>query len=244
VRFDFWEVGGAVRDGLLGIHSKDRDFVVVDREATVLSTVEESFAALEGFLEAEGFKVFLSKPEFVTIRAKFPAGHMHAGLDADFVLARKEGPYSDGRHPDWVAPGTLSDDLARRDFTVNAIASDGRGRFVDPFGGKADLARMLLRCVGSAEERLHEDALRALRAIRFRVTKGFEWDRDLTDALGSTWLPPLLASVSAERRREELERCFRVDTLETLNILTTFTTRDFRFALFDGGLRLSATMKG
>src|SRR4051812_36297006 len=109
-----YEVGGHVRDSLLGIKSKDIDFAV---EA-------ESFMELFNWLNAQKFDIFLITEEYGTIRARFPKGHVNAGLTADFVLCRKDGNYSDGRRPDSVSPGTIFDDLARRDFTVNAMARD------------------------------------------------------------------------------------------------------------------------
>lgn len=241
-----FEVGGCVRDELLGVRSKDIDFAV---EA-------ESFAAMRAFLLSHGFTVFLETPEFLTIRARFPKRWDHgmprfgpfenpseaAKVTADFVLCRKDGAYSDGRRPDTVEPGTILDDLARRDFTVNAIAKDPDGVLIDPFGGVEDLRRGTLRAVGSAEARLREDSLRALRAVRFMVTKGFALDRELNAALHSAWLPELLENVSAERRREELDKAFRHDTLTTLTLLANLGPR-FREAVFADGLRLKPTLE-
>lgn len=240
---ELYEVGGCVRDGLLGIPTKDIDFTVV----------APSYADMRAFLVDTGFEIFLETPEYLTIRARFPRlivderiprrFTMEKNLPtADFVLARKEGAYSDGRRPDEVIAGTLLDDLGRRDFTVNALARDFEGTLIDPFGGVYDLEHGLLRAVGNAENRIREDALRALRAIRFHITKGFFWDGELEAALMSEWLPPLLASVSAERRREELDKCFKVNTMRTLDILASLPV-EFRQAVFKDGLRLKPTME-
>lgn len=234
----FYEVGGCVRDELLGLNPKDIDYTV---EA-------ESFDHLSTWLRAHNFEVFLETPQYFTIRARFSKhlttfnGREVKGLTADFVLARKEGNYTDGRHPDEVVMGTIYDDLARRDFTVNAIAKGHRGEYIDPWNGREDLAKGILRAVGFAEDRLHEDALRALRAIRFSVTKGFTLDAELSDALRSEWLPPLLGSVSAERRREELSKAFKADTLATLEALR-LTSPAFMEAVFSDGLRLKPTLE-
>jgi tRNA nucleotidyltransferase (CCA-adding enzyme) len=235
---NIYEVGGCIRDDLLGIPTKDVDY-----------TVEASdFRYMKRYLENQGFEIFLETPEYFTIRARFPrtwdkfAGRDIKGLTADFVLARKETTYTDGRHPDEVAQGTIFDDLARRDFTVNAIAKDITGHYIDPWQGQQDLKNNLLRAVGDPEDRLHEDALRALRAIRFTITKGFHLDQDLSDALRSEWLPPLLASVSAERRREELTRAFRHDTLATLDALR-MAGAVFTEAVFTDGLWLKPTLE-
>jgi tRNA nucleotidyltransferase/poly(A) polymerase len=249
-RFEFFEVGGAVRDSFLGLRSKDIDYTVVDKWADVLPvTVDESFEGLENFLGEEGFKIFLSTPEYLTIRAQFPKDHpVHAlhpdskNLTADFVLARCEGPYSDGRRPDWVRPGTLEDDLARRDFTVNAVARTIHGEIIDPHGGVSDLEHMALRCVGRAEDRIKEDALRSLRAVRFVITKGFFLNVELQDILQASWLPDMLSSISAERKREELDKCFKTDTIKTLDLLWSFSP-EFLHAVFSDGLRLKPTME-
>lgn len=235
---ELYEVGGCVRDDLLGIPTKDVDYTVVGPQS-----FEEFRAALENF----GFTIFVESPEHFTVRAHFPHGWKFAERDcshltADFVLARKEGAYSDGRRPDEVEVGSLYDDLARRDFTVNAMARDEWGEIIDLFGGMNDLRWKRLTCVGSAEERFTEDALRALRAIRFSITKGFTVDDDIIAALDSAWLPPLVERVAAERRREELERCFKFDTLATLASLASLSGK-LHSAIFSGGIRLAATMK-
>lgn len=121
-----FEVGGCVRDEILGVPSKDIDFAM---EAP-------SFQAMKEYMEAENFKIFLETPEYFTIRAKFP----NSSLVADFVLCRKEFGYSNNRHPDLVEVGTIYDDLSRRDFTINAIAKSlDSGEFLDPHNGIDDL---------------------------------------------------------------------------------------------------------
>lgn len=233
-----FEVGGCVRDALLGIQSKDIDFTVV---------ANGGWDEMRAFLIDAGFTIWLEQPEYLTIRAKFPddykltSGTDVKGLTADFVLARKEDQYTDGRRPDLVTPGTLEDDLRRRDFTVNALAKGEDGTIIDLFGGMDDLQQRRLRCVGSAEDRFREDSLRALRAIRFAVTKGMSMDAGLVTALDSTWLPPLLASVSVERRREELLRAFKHDTLRTLELLSRYDK--VMQATFTDGLWLSPSLQ-
>jgi len=124
---------------------------------------------------------------------------------------RSESAYGDRRRPDEVAfHGSLTDDLARRDFTINAIAwlpeapGATSGRLVDPAGGLDDLRAGLLRAVGDAYERLHEDALRILRAVRFSQRFGFAIEPATEAALAQA--APLVASLSAERVRDELMR--------------------------------------
>ena len=127
---------------------------------------------------------------------------------------RSESAYGDRRRPDEVAfHGSLTDDLARRDFTINAIAwlpeapGATSGRLVDPAGGLDDLRAGLLRAVGDAYERLHEDALRILRAVRFSQRFGFAIEPATEAALAQA--APLVASLSAERVRDELMRLRR-----------------------------------
>lgn len=241
-RFTFFEVGGAVRDDLLGLDSKDVDFTVVADGAT--GSAEETFTEMVAHLEAEGFKVFVQSPEFLTARAKVPAGHELEGRTdvADFVLARLDGPSSDGRRPDFVKPGTLADDLARRDFTVNAMARTVDGSLVDPHGGKDDLEVMALRFVGDPMERVREDGLRVLRAFRFMVTKGFVATDETLAVLTSVEAAEMLGRVSKERVRDELDKMFRVDTLGTLDLLGTLPKHTVA-AMFPEGLRLAPTMK-
>lgn len=214
-------VGGAVRDIKLGLQPKDYDFTVVaDSYEDMLIAVREM-----------GGEIFLEVPEYATLRAaipvtafpyvKYPVGMKRVA--ADFVLARKDGYYSDGRHPDEVQVGSLYDDLARRDFTVNAMALSAGGVLIDPFGGSNDLDNRLLRAVGSPVERLTEDALRAVRAIRFAVTKGFALDYNLRDSLSHAQvLYNLQYRISEERVREELYKAFKHDTLVTINYLNLF----------------------
>lgn len=223
----FYLVGGAVRDSLLGKQSKDLDYTVV----------APSYAAMRAEIEARGGEIFVEQEKFLTIRAKVP------GLGAsDFVLARKDGSYAiDGRRPDFVIPGDLNDDLARRDFTVNAIAKDEDGNIFDPHGGRKDLENRLLRCVGITEKRMSEDSLRMLRAIRFCLTKGFRMDAALESFLLSADSAELLANISIERIREELFKCFAFDTLETLRTLEKFWR--IRNHIFGRNLILTPTIK-
>lgn len=227
-----YEVGGSVRDRMLGEESKDKDFAV---EA-------ESFSAMTDYLKSEGFHIFLSTEEYLTVRARFPKGHKFASQTADFVLCRKDGTYTDGRRPDFVEAGTILDDLARRDFTVNAMAVDPKGNLIDPHNGNGDLAIMRLRTVGDPNERIAEDYLRALRAIRFAIVKGFTLDYNLIGAMLRPQTADGLKSVSVERIREEMYKAFKFNTLATIKFLNNFT--EIREVVFERGLWLEPTLKG
>lgn len=213
----FYLVGGAVRDQLLKLEAKDKDYCV---EA-------ESYDAMKQAIIDRGGHIFLEKPEYLTIRAKIPV------LGAtDYVLARKDGAYTDGRHPDKVEAGTIFDDLARRDFTVNAMALSENDVLIDPHGGQADLEKRLLRCVGDVWKRFDEDGLRMLRAMRFAITKGFQMDGDIAMSLNDkTFFEPRLNKIPIERIHNELWKCFRHDTRQTLTWLVEFS--DLRRYLFD-----------
>lgn len=225
----FYLTGGAVRDSLLGIHSKDLDFSV---EAPSYDAMRSAIIERCG---GNPDCVKVEKPEFATIRAVDPK---LGGVD--FVLCRQDGYYSDGRRPDSVLPGTLHDDLARRDFTVNAIARADDGSLIDPFGGAEDLKHKLLRCVGDTEKRMTEDALRILRAIRFSIIKGFTLDWKLLEFISRKSSADLLANVSIERIREELLKCFEFDTLTTLRFLEEFSF--IKRAIFSRNLKLTPTI--
>lgn len=244
-------VGGCVRDELLGVPSKDIDFtVVLDDDERELVTQEfeiTPFEYMSAHLASKGFEIFLEAPEHLTIRARFPRGYWtgevkRSGLTADFVLARKEGKYSDGRRPDHVEVGTLHDDLARRDFTMNAVAKDFEGNLIDPFNGVADIEARIIRAVGNPLDRFSEDALRAVRALRFSVTKGFRIARNVRFAMEThTVLDSIVNNISDERIEAELSKMFRLDTVASLNALAKFPR--LTEAMFSGRVSLDATLK-
>lgn len=246
---EMFEVGGCVRDEILGVKSKDIDFTVVlsgNEDGWHTMGGNDPFKVMKFELERLGFKIFLESPEFLTIRAQFPKREWQTGakpnLTADFVLARKESDYTDGRRPDKVEVGTLMDDLRRRDFTMNAIAKGTDGSLIDPFNGVGDIADRLIKAVGDPVERLSEDALRAVRALRFSVTKGFRIDMSLRFAMqDEEVLDAIENKISDERIQQELSKMFRFDTVASLDALGKYAllTR----AMFSGSVSLDATMK-
>lgn len=223
----FYKVGGYVRDKLLNVKSKDIDYAV---EADSYDVMKEAILARNGV-------IFLEKPEYQTIRAKV------GSEAADFVLCRKESHYSDGRRPDSVEQGSLHDDLSRRDFTMNAIAEAEDGTLIDPFGGRRDIERGLIRCVGLAYIRFEEDSLRMLRAIRFAITKQFSLERDIIRCFGNGALLNRLSNVSEERKSDELGKCFKHDTLLTLKVLAKYPMLAERCFGHGFTLRLKPTME-
>jgi tRNA nucleotidyltransferase/poly(A) polymerase len=220
--FKFYEVGGKVRDEILGLQSKDVDYVAVPNDTLLgrYKTAHEMFVVLETYLTNEKFDIFLSTPDCFTVRAKFPKDHKYQGV-ADFVMARKEIGYVEGTRTPIVIPGTLKDDLERRDFTVNAMAKGDDGEIIDLFGGMKDLDKMVLTTPLPTKQTFDDDPLRILRAIRFAITKGFSL-RHLDYYINNYDYENKMKVVSSERIREELYKCFKHDTMDTLDTLNDY----------------------
>jgi tRNA nucleotidyltransferase/poly(A) polymerase len=176
------------------------------------------FIILKSYLTEEEFELFLVTPDCFTIRAKFPKGHKYQGV-ADFVMARKEiGYIPDTRQP-IIVPGTLYDDLERRDFTLNALAKDDNGEIIDYFDGMWALENKILLTPLDAKVTMMDDPLRLLRAFRFSITKGFTispriWETCLMDGI----VEKLDKVVSQERIRDEVFKMMKHDTLKTLEL--------------------------
>lgn len=219
--FEFYEVGGKVRDELLGLKSKDVDYVAVPTEELFKYgyTAEQMFTVLLDYLHSEKFEVFLVTEDCYTIRAKFPEGYKYQGV-ADFVMARKEVGYIPGTRTPIVKPGNLFDDLSRRDFTVNAMAKDpDTGEIIDYFGGMKDLKNEVLVTPLDPRTTFDDDPLRILRGIRFAVTKGFTIPGDLMYIIKHYPYKYKMHVVSEDRIREELTKCFKYNTIRTLEFL-------------------------
>ena len=220
-----FEVGGSIRDELLGISViPDRDFAAV---------CFGGWSEFSGWAHNKMDKVFQVKEDFFTIRGSL------GGDVIDVVMCRKDGPTSDGRHPDMVEPGTLHEDLSRRDFTINAMAREVDenlqpcGDIIDPFEGRERCADGELRCVGSAEERFGEDGLRVIRAIRFSITKGMHFDKEIASCLmDPRWAKHLRDTVAANRIREELVKMFKHNTAQSIHSLASQLHGEFITVLF------------
>ncbi|MBI5510104.1 MAG: tRNA cytidylyltransferase [Deltaproteobacteria bacterium] len=178
-------VGGAVRDVMLGRRPPDWDLATDLRPAAVATL----FPRVNRAGEKHGTIMVLT-------------GHG----PVEVTTFRGEGPYLDGRRPSTVIfHDDLEADLARRDFTINAIAADlATNEFVDPFSGEMDLRRGRVRAVGDPRQRFAEDGLRSLRAIRLAAVLGFEIDKATKDALPGA--VEVLRQVAWERRRDEMAR--------------------------------------
>ncbi len=179
-------VGGCVRDALLGLEPHDWD-ICTSASPQEMMEVFSKYRVLETGLKHGTITVLVNK------------------IPVEITTFRTDGEYKDHRHPDEVVfVKTLKEDLARRDFTINAMAYHPNSGIQDPFGGCEDLRKGLLRCVGNANERFCEDALRILRGLRFAATYSFAPEAETAQALHQC--APLLNSVSAERIQAELCR--------------------------------------
>ena len=179
-----YAVGGCVRDSLLGLDPHDWDLCTSARPEQVMALFGEEKCIPTGLQHGT-----------VTVK--------QGGRLYETTTFRTEGAYSDGRHPDAVCfVPDVREDLARRDFTINAMAYSAEEGLIDPFGGRDDLAAHLVRAVGEPERRFEEDALRILRLYRFAALFGFAID-PATGAAARA-LGPHLDCVSAERIQEEL----------------------------------------
>lgn len=180
-----YAVGGCVRDLLRGAVPHDWD-------VTTSARPEEVMALFPGRCIPTGLP-----HGTITVREN------HQSIEV--TTFRADGPYDDGRHPRSVTFSTrIEDDLARRDFTVNAMALDRRGTLVDVFGGREDLARGVIRCVGEPDRRFGEDALRVMRALRFAACFGFSIGEETARGLRRS--APGLRRIAAERLREEMTK--------------------------------------
>lgn len=182
--FEAYAVGGCIRDSILGRTPDDWDITTSARPEEIKNlfkrTVDTGIqhGTVTVMLEKEGFEV---------------------------TTYRVDGQYEDGRHPKEVSfTASLTEDLRRRDFTINAMAYNDTAGLVDIFGGMEDLEKGIIRCVGDSEERFGEDALRMMRAIRFSAQLGYTIEEHTRKAIKT--LAPTLRLVSAERILTELTK--------------------------------------
>ena len=180
--YEAWCVGGAVRDMLLGREPGDWDVTTNALPETVL----ELFA-----------------PDAIPTGLQHGTITVGGGRGVEITTYRRDGEYLDNRRPESVEfTASLREDLARRDFTVNAIALDLRGELFDPWGGQKDLSAGLIRAVREAEERFHEDALRIMRGLRFASRLGFAIEEKTSAAIHRC--APLLKNIAVERLYVEM----------------------------------------
>ncbi|MCL2819065.1 MAG: polynucleotide adenylyltransferase, partial [Actinomycetia bacterium] len=193
--FEAWCVGGFVRDTLMDRPIKDIDIASTARWEQARSAFEEA-----------GYQTFETGTQHGTITVKVDA------MLFEVTTYRIDGSYSDRRRPDSVEFVTsIEEDLARRDFTINAIAYHPTRGFCDPYQGRADIANRIIKAVGDPAQRFNEDALRILRAVRFASQLGFSLEPVTRQALDE--YKTLLDAIAVERVRDELDGIFRGDAI-------------------------------
>ncbi len=184
--YETYLVGGCVRDLLRGAEPHDWDICTSARP----EEAERCFA---------GQRIIETGLKHGTITV------LVEGEPHEITTYRTEGPYSDSRRPDYVRfVPNLTEDLARRDFTMNAIAMDLDGNLRDPFGGADDIKAGLIRCVGEPNQRFQEDGLRVMRALRFAAVFGYEIEAQTARAVHEN--RAMLDRVAAERINVELRK--------------------------------------
>ena len=200
--YQAYAVGGCVRDLARGVPPHDYDICT----SALPAQTERCFA---------GERVVETGIKHGTVTV------LMAGEPYEITTFRTDGDYLDGRHPQSVAfTDSLTEDLRRRDFTINAMAYHPDSGLRDPFDGQADIARRMIRCVGDAGARFTEDALRILRALRFAAELGFDIAPDTARAMRE--LSGRLALISRERIAAELLRA--LNGINAVPVLQAFDT--------------------
>lgn len=177
-------VGGCVRDTLLGITPKDWDMCTDALPNEIVGCFKDKYEIIETGIKHGTVTVVID------------------GMNIEITTFRVDGEYKNNRHPVVVIfKNNIEYDLSRRDFTINAMAYNDIDGIVDPYGGALDLKLRRIKCVGVAEERFQEDALRILRALRFASVLNFEIEDETSKAIHKLY--PLLSNISAERIQAE-----------------------------------------
>lgn len=185
--FECYAVGGSVRDLLMGKDTKTWDFTTNATPEQIISLFPDSF--------------YDNNFGTVGVKIKDKSGEIEDIFE--ITPFRKEGVYSDSRHPDKIEwAKTVEEDLARRDLTINAIAISIGNKIIDPFGGYKDIKNKIVRAVGVPEDRFKEDALRLMRAIRIATQLAFQIEEHTWKAIATNC--ELITKISPERIRDEL----------------------------------------
>ena len=183
--FETYLVGGCVRDELLGRETFDIDITSQAQPDQILKVLN-------------GYKTIDIGKKFGTIKVLLDS------MEYEITTMRKESGYSDKRHPSEIYyTDDIYEDLKRRDFTINAMAKRN-GKIIDPFDGQIDLSNKVIRAVGNPNDRINEDMLRALRAVRFATSLNFEIEGDLKNAIRSH--ASFLNDISKERIQVEINK--------------------------------------
>lgn len=203
--FETYLVGGAVRDKLLGKNIHDIDLTTRARPNDIMRIFSD-------------LKLIDIGKKFGTIKV------IYKSEEFEITSFRSESTYKDRRHPEKISfSDSIEEDLKRRDFTINAMAQRN-GKLIDLFGGKKDLQNKLIRAVGNPYERIREDYLRAIRAVRFATILDFEIESELKKAISQ--MASHIEDISNERIKDEVDKILLADNpsrgirlLDDLNIL-------------------------
>lgn len=201
--YDTYVVGGCVRDSLLGLNPKDWDICTAAvPEQTIKLAIRNGYRVIETGLKHGTVTVVINSEQY------------------EVTTFRIDGNYSDGRHPDSVEfTKDVRADLARRDFTINAMAFSNNVGIIDPFAGRLDLDNGILRCVGNPDDRFNEDALRILRALRLASVYELSIDRSTAESIHRN--AASLNRIAVERINAEL--CKMLIGTNAIQMLTEFS---------------------
>jgi len=209
--YEAYIVGGCVRDSVLGREPEDWDITTSAKPEEIKSLFNRT---IDTGIQHGTVTVMLDKEGF------------------EITTYRIDGKYEDGRHPkEVVFTPSLEEDLKRRDFTINAMAYNDKTGLVDLFGGINDIEAKIIRCVGDAEDRFNEDALRIMRAIRFSAQLGYSIDDDTRRAISI--VAPNLEKISAERIQTELVKLLVSDHPDYLRVAYELGITKIFFPEFD-----------
>lgn len=197
MNYKLYQVGGSVRDELLGKQPTDIDYLIVVNDKI---PAKQAFDDLQTKLEEDGYLIFSVKEDHWTIRTKFPKHHpVYPKLVADFQLAVTDD-----------MTGTLYDNLYNRDFTINAMAKDVEtGEIIDPVDGQLDLTRRKLDIV--SQDAFINDPVRVIRALRFVIQFNLKYGYSVVDAIKLIRLEQF-SSIDDNRLKRELKKMFDCDT--------------------------------
>lgn len=209
--YEAYVVGGCVRDSILGREPEDWDITTSARPEVVKELFQRT---VDTGIQHGTVTVMVGREGF------------------EVTTYRIDGKYEDGRHPkEVIFTPSLEEDLKRRDFTINAMAYNDEAGLVDLFGGIRDIEAKVIRCVGDAEERFQEDALRIMRAIRFSAQLGYSIDENTKRAVSV--VAPKLEKISAERIQVELVKLLVSDHPDYLGMAYEMGITKIFFPEFD-----------
>lgn len=212
--FEAYAVGGCVRDSILGRNPDDWD---ITTSANPLQVKELFRRTVDTGIKHGTVTVMLEKEGF------------------EVTTYRIDGKYEDSRHPkEVIFTPSLEEDLKRRDFTINAMAYNEKNGIIDLFGGMEDIQNKKIRCVGDAQARFSEDALRIMRAVRFSAQLGYEIEESTAEAI--KLLAPTLKNISAERIQVELVKLVKSPNPDYLRFAYHFGVTKIILPEFDAAM--------